>query len=74
MKVLADKQAEAQMVRREMDVSTSLADIARLIEEGKVKAVVNAVYPLAKAGQAHLDVETRHVRGKVVLEIRKENE
>jgi NADPH:quinone reductase-like Zn-dependent oxidoreductase len=71
--ILAIKSAEAKMIRRELDVAQSLSDIAKLIEEGKVKVVISKVYPMEKVAEAHSDLETKHVRGKIVLEIRKEN-
>ena len=71
--ILAKKQAEAKMIRRELDVAQSLTDIAKLIEEGKVSVVISKVYPLEKAAEAHAELETKHVRGKIVLEIKKEN-
>lgn len=71
--ILAKKNAEAKMIRRELDVAPSLADIAKLIEEGKVRIVISRVYPLERAAEAHAELETKHVRGKIVLEIRKEH-
>jgi len=71
LEILANKHGEGKMIRRDLDVSQSLTDIAKLIEAGKVKAVVSKVYPLEKVGEAHLEIETKHVRGKIVLEIRK---
>lgn len=73
LEILSGKQAEAKMIRRERDVARSLTDIAKLIEEGKVKVVISSVYPLEKAAEAHKAIATKHVRGKIVLEIRKEN-
>jgi len=73
LEVLANKHAEGKMIRRELDVSQSLTDIAKLIEAGKVKVVISKVYPLEKVAEAQLESETKHVRGKIVLEIRKEN-
>jgi NADPH:quinone reductase-like Zn-dependent oxidoreductase len=72
--LLAKKHGEAKMVRRELDVAQSLTDISKLIEEGKVRVFVSRVYPMEKAAEAHAELETRHVRGKIVLEIRKESE
>lgn len=71
--LLATKRAEAKMIRRELDVAQSLAGIARLIEAGNVKVVISKVYPMEKAAEAHAALETKHIRGKIVLEIRKEN-
>ena len=39
----------------------------------KVKVIVSKVYPLEKVAEAHRESETKHVRGKLVLEVRKEN-
>jgi NADPH:quinone reductase-like Zn-dependent oxidoreductase len=71
--LLAQKHAEAKMIRRELDVMRSLTEIAALIEAGRVKIVVSKVYPMEKAAEAHTEMETKHVRGKIVLEIRKEH-
>ena len=49
-----------------------LTAVANLMEAGQVKAVVSRVYPLAEVAAAHRESETKHVRGKLVLEIRKE--
>ena len=44
-----------------------LAEIGRLIDQGKVHPVVMATYPLAEARQAYERLEHGHVRGKIVL-------
>ena len=44
-----------------------LAEIGRLIDQGKVHPVVMATYPLAEAREAHEWLERGHVRGKIVL-------
>jgi NADPH:quinone reductase-like Zn-dependent oxidoreductase len=46
-----------------------LKEIARLIDEGRVKVEVREVLPLNEARQAHEDLERRHVQGKIVLKI-----
>jgi NADPH:quinone reductase-like Zn-dependent oxidoreductase len=43
--------------------------LVQLIEEGKLRPVVDSVYPLADAAQAHARVESRHKKGSVVLRI-----
>lgn len=73
LNILAKKNGEAKMIRRELDVAQSLTDIAKLIEAGKVRVFISKVYPLEKAAEAHSELETKHVRGKIALEIRKEN-
>ncbi|MCL6515307.1 NADP-dependent oxidoreductase [Alicyclobacillus sp.] len=47
-----------------------LAKIGRLIEEGRVKPVVGAVFPLAEAAKAHELSEYRHLQGKIVLRVK----
>lgn len=46
-----------------------LAEMAGLIDSGKLRIVVDAIYPLADAAEAHRHVEGGHARGKVVLAI-----
>lgn len=50
-----------------------LQEIARLIDEGKVKVTISKVYPLEEVAEAHRVSETWHVRGKLILEVAKEN-
>jgi NADPH:quinone reductase-like Zn-dependent oxidoreductase len=47
--------------------SSNLAEIAKLIDSGKVKTVVETVLPLAEARHAHELIQTGHARGKIVL-------
>jgi NADPH:quinone reductase-like Zn-dependent oxidoreductase len=44
-----------------------LAEIGRLIDQGRVRPVVTATYPLAETRRAHEQLERSHVRGKIVL-------
>ena len=46
-----------------------LAQIAALVDAGKLKPNIDAVYPLAEAAQAHTHVANGHTRGKVVLQM-----
>ncbi|THD52160.1 NADP-dependent oxidoreductase [Phenylobacterium sp.] len=46
-----------------------LAEIARLIDDGKVTPVIAAVFTLADAAKAERKLENEHVRGKIVLEV-----
>lgn len=46
-----------------------LAEIDRLIAEGRVRPVVGAVLPLPEAAVAHERLEQHRVRGKLVLEV-----
>jgi len=57
-----------------MTYTSTLAGATQMINDGKLRAVIGKVYPLAQVADAHKDAETKHVSGKIVLEIRKENE
>ena len=46
-----------------------LAEIARLIDAGKVSVVLDQTMPLAEARRAHDHMENDHIRGKVVLSV-----
>ena len=46
-----------------------LTQIARLIDEGRMKPIIHTVLPLNEARQAHAISETGHARGKIVLKI-----
>jgi len=46
-----------------------LAEIAGLIDAGKVRVVVNAIYPLDEVARAHKHMENDHIAGKVVLQV-----
>ncbi len=46
-----------------------LAEIARLIDAGKVRVVINAIYPLEEVARAHKHMENDHIAGKVVLQV-----
>jgi NADPH:quinone reductase-like Zn-dependent oxidoreductase len=49
--------------------ASDLDEIAKLIDDGKVKTVVETVLPLADARRAHELSETGHTRGKIVLKV-----
>jgi NADPH:quinone reductase-like Zn-dependent oxidoreductase len=46
-----------------------LAEIARLIDEGRVMPWIDRVFPLDAAAEAETRLERDHVRGKLVLEV-----
>src|SRR5712672_1696972 len=49
--------------------SSNLTEIARLIDSGKVRTVVETVLPLAEARRAHELSQSGHARGKIVLKV-----
>jgi NADPH:quinone reductase-like Zn-dependent oxidoreductase len=48
---------------------TALAKVTELIEAGKVRAVIDATYPLERTADAMVHLETGHVSGKVVITV-----
>jgi NADPH:quinone reductase-like Zn-dependent oxidoreductase len=46
-----------------------LAEIAELIDSGKLRPVVETVLPLLEAARAHKLSQTGHTRGKIVLQV-----
>lgn len=57
-------------IRSQRSVSR-LSELVRLYEQGQIRIVVSRAFPMHQAAEAHKAVETRHVRGKVVLLIDK---
>ena len=48
-----------------------LAEMARLIDAGKVQVLINKVFPLEEVAEAHRQIATWHVRGRLVLDLKK---
>jgi NADPH:quinone reductase-like Zn-dependent oxidoreductase len=46
-----------------------LAEISKLVDAGKLNPTVSKTYPLSEASKAHEQIETKHTRGKLVLEV-----
>jgi len=51
-----------------------LQEMAELIDAGRVQVFISQVFPLAQVADAHRESQTWHVRGKLVLEVRKADE
>jgi NADPH:quinone reductase-like Zn-dependent oxidoreductase len=51
-------------------IAPQLAELARLVDAGHLKPFVSTVLPLQEARQAHPLIESRHTRGKIVLQVR----
>lgn len=72
----AERAAEAGVIlgtshrQRLHSDEAQLAEIGRLVEAGHLRVVVEKVFPLAEARQAHEYVEHHHLRGKMVLLVR----
>ncbi len=52
------------------ETSESLDFVKKLVEEGKIKAIVDRSFPMAQAAEAHRYVEEGHKQGPVVIAIR----
>jgi NADPH:quinone reductase-like Zn-dependent oxidoreductase len=46
-----------------------LVEIAKLVDSGKLKPIVETVLPLAEARRAHELIQTGHTRGKIILRV-----
>lgn len=51
-------------------VAEHLAQIATLMESGDLKVEIGRVFPLSQVADAHRLSESRHLRGKLVLQVR----
>ncbi|QKG56374.1 NADP-dependent oxidoreductase [Hymenobacter sp. BRD128] len=69
---LAQKQATGELAPNQPRHDW-LAEIAQLIDAGQVKVFVSQVFPLAQVADAHRESQTWHVRGKLILEITKDD-
>jgi len=49
--------------------SEELADIGKLIDQGKIRVIVSQTFPLSEAKTAQEQVATGHTRGKIVLKV-----
>jgi NADPH:quinone reductase-like Zn-dependent oxidoreductase len=50
-------------------IGETLTEVARLIDQGHIKAEVSAVLPLADVRKGHEMIEAKHSRGKIVLQV-----
>jgi NADPH:quinone reductase-like Zn-dependent oxidoreductase len=48
-----------------------LSELARMIEDGAIRVVLDSVYPLADARSAHERAAQVHIQGKIVLEVKR---
>ena len=52
-----------------MGTKQDMADVVRLVNQGKLRGVVDKIYPLEEAAKAHQAMEDRDVFGKLVLRV-----
>jgi NADPH:quinone reductase-like Zn-dependent oxidoreductase len=48
---------------------SQLADIARLVNAGNIKPVIDEVFPFERLSDAFLHLASKHARGKIVLSV-----
>jgi NADPH:quinone reductase-like Zn-dependent oxidoreductase len=70
----SEETATAHGVRQHMVVSNppigpTLTEVARMVDAGTIKPEVSQVLPLKDIRRAHELIETRHTRGKIVLQV-----
>jgi NADPH:quinone reductase-like Zn-dependent oxidoreductase len=46
-----------------------LAELAELLDAGKIRVVIDSTYPLAKANEAHQRAAGGHIQGKIVMTV-----
>ena len=49
------------------DLEASAKSLFKMVKSGKVKIAIDQRYPLAEAGQAHIDLEGRKTTGQTVI-------
>jgi len=52
------------------NTAQDLTQLAEMVRDGKVRPVVDTIYPLEEARVAHAHVETRHRKGAIILSVR----
>ncbi len=70
---LAAKQATGELSNNQPRQEW-LQEMAQLIDAGQVKVVISKVYPMTEVADAHRESQTWHVQGKLVLQIRPNDE
>lgn len=56
-------------VQKREDLEKYAAELFELITSGKVDVRIHDVYPLAEAGRAHTDIESRKTTGKLLIKV-----
>jgi NADPH:quinone reductase-like Zn-dependent oxidoreductase len=65
----AEHGVRAAFVASAPPIAATLTELAKLVDAGLVRPVIETVMPLSDVRQAHELIEERHTRGKIVLEV-----
>lgn len=57
------------MIATSPPIGPTLTEVARMVDVGEIKPEVSRVLPLEEIRKAHELIETRHTRGKIVLQV-----
>lgn len=58
-----------KMIGTSPPIRKVLTETAKMVENGQLKPLVSAVFPLQEIQKAHEMIEARHTRGKIVLQV-----
>nr|MBP7688417.1 zinc-binding dehydrogenase [Thermoflexales bacterium] len=59
----------AAMVYSSPPIGPTLTQVAALVDGGQLRPIVSTVLPLSEIRQAHVQIEGKHVAGKLVLQV-----
>ncbi len=59
----------AQLVASTPPIGPTLAKVAKIVASGQIRPVVSTVLPLSEVRKAHVIIEGKHARGKIVLKV-----
>jgi len=57
------------MVFASTPIGKVLSEVAALVDSGQIKPHVSTILPLEEIARAREMIETRHTRGKIVLQV-----
>lgn len=72
-KVYAERNITVQQFRHQLDTQQAIGDLVEDLVTGKIRIVIEQVYPFEQALEALEKTETRHARGKNVVLVQDED-
>lgn len=58
---------EVEIIGSHASTRNEMQAVLKLIQDGKIRPIIGAVYPLAEANEAHRALETEEILGRIVL-------